>query len=279
MSKIIESLKTKETLSKDAAVSKNANREIRQTRTSRELTQQQLADIYFSATGKNKSSDVPVIIKVVEKPRLASLIPWIIASIAFLITGFSLFSTKRVFVHIRVVDDKAVYARSFPAPAVSSEPVQTIGGRHVMTNVNKISFEEFTYEGAAFLKSSKDAGGLMLVNSSVAPFARAVRHFETPLNLSRAKITFMAKGARGGENVAIALKDGENVQAFYRGKFYPFKGGLTSEWQTAEITPADMTKEFDASTVVSIRFEFGAKDTGNKPGDTVYIKDLQYVSP
>ena len=44
----------------------------------------------------------------------------------------------------------------------------------------------------------------------------------------------------------------------------------TGRWDTA--------KDFDAKNVTSLRFEFGSKDTGNKPGDTVFIKDLQWTT-
>ena len=37
--------------------------------TSHELTQEQLADIYFSSSEKAKRADQPLVIKVIEKPR------------------------------------------------------------------------------------------------------------------------------------------------------------------------------------------------------------------
>ena len=44
-----------------------------------EMTQQQLADIYFSS-GDKPNRDAPMIVRIVEKPSWTNTIPWIIAS-------------------------------------------------------------------------------------------------------------------------------------------------------------------------------------------------------
>ena len=120
---------------------------------------------------------------------------------------------------------------------------------------------------------------LTLINSSVAPFARATLRLDPPSDFSHAKIIFYAKGGRGGENVAFALKDKENIQGFYKGKIYPFPDRLSTSWQKVEIlVPEETAKDFDSRNVTNLRFEFGSKDTGNKPGDMVLVKDLRWVS-
>ena len=270
MSKIIEALKAH-----------TEEKNLKETKTEYELTQQQLADIYFSATGKSaKELPPPLVIKVVEKQGAANLVPWIITSLAFLITAFSLFSTKRIFVDIKVIDEKNPYANRLTAegvppaeeiaPPPASEPVVSASG--------KIAMQDFVFEGAGKLKSTNDKDTLVLVNSSVAPFARANLYLTAPLDLSGQKIVFYAKGQKGGENIAFALKDKENILAFPKGKIYPFPDRLTTGWQKAEIQiDPDTAKEFDARSVTNMRFEFGSKDTGNKPNDTVFIKDLQWV--
>ena len=73
MSKIIEALRVGEHSPKEVRIEKSAH----------ELTQEQLADIYFSATGKPKTAEPPIIIKLIERPRLATYIPWILACLAF----------------------------------------------------------------------------------------------------------------------------------------------------------------------------------------------------
>ncbi len=276
MSKILEALKATAAVAPRFAQDK----EIRVEKSAREMTQEQLAEIYFSATGKPKPVEVPIIIKVIEKPRIASVVPWIITSLAFLITAFSLFSTKRIFVDIKVVDEKSAYVAG-AAPAVppteetqisrEADGLEEGGG-------NVISLQEFIFEGAAYLKSSRDQNLLTLVNSSVAPFARATINFNRALNMHRGKIVFYAKGVKGGENLAIALKDQENNQAFLKGKNYPYPHGLTTAWQKTEIPLSDLSKEFDPKHVSSFRFEFGSKDTSNRPGDTVLVRDLQWFS-
>ncbi len=276
MSKIIEALKAK-----GRALTSNGGqiKEFKTEKSGYELTQEQLADIYFSATGKTKAPEAPIIIKVVERPRLASLAPWFITSIAFLITALSLFSTKRIFIDVKVVDDKTPYSRLATTEAPVSE-ASAEAKKAVFENArgNPLSSQEFVFEGAAYLKSSRTKSGLTLVNSSVAPFARATLYLDPLLNLSHAKIVFYAKGERGGENVAFALKDGDNIQAFHKGVVYPFPYALSTNWQKAEILLTDAAKDFDARNVASLRFEFGSKNTENKPGDTVFIKDLQWIS-
>jgi hypothetical protein len=256
--------------------------EITVERMGHDLTQEQLADIYFSATGKPKNSEPPVIIRVVEKSRSASFIPWIITFVAFFITALSLFSTKRIFVDIQLIDEKNPYLQmsryndeELARDASDKNSASSLGS----FTANKFSVADFNFEGAAYLKSSKDQnGGLTLINSSVAPFARAALTLDPPLDLSRARIVFYAKGGRGGENVAFVLKDKENVQGFYKGKICPFPDRLTSGWQKAEINVSlDTAKDFDPKNVTNLRFEFGSKDTGNKPGDIVFIKDLQWT--
>ncbi len=265
MSKLIESLKAgaKEFSKKQEP----ENGGLQDKKTNYQMTQEQLADIYFSGSEKAKKSEYPMVIKVVEKQRAASLLPWFIASIAFLITALSLFSTKRIFVDIKVIDDRYLASMQNPADEAPGE-----------TSGEKIPLQNFTFEGASKLKSSRSSKSLTLVNSSVAPFARASLRLETPLDLSNSKIVFYAKGSEGGENLSFAVKDRGNILAFAKGTVNPFPQGLTTEWQRAEIPLLEVEKGFDPRNVSSLRFEFGAKDTKNKPGDTVFVRDLQVVS-
>ncbi|MBI3316247.1 MAG: hypothetical protein HYZ87_04665, partial [Candidatus Omnitrophica bacterium] len=142
---------------------------------------------------------------------------------------------------------------------------------------NRIVIQNFIFEGAAKLKSSKDNTILTLVNSSIASFARASVTFDPPKNLSESKLVFYAKGGKGGERLAFALKDRNNVMAFDKGKAYPFPDGLTTRWQKAEVALTETSKQFEDRKVSALRFDFGTKDTENKPGDTIFIKDLQIV--
>ena len=267
MSKIIEALRVGDHPPKEVRIEKSAH----------ELTQEQLADIYFSATGRPKTAEPPIIIKLIERPRLATYIPWILACLAFAATLFSLFSTKRVLVDIKVLDEKSAYIHGLDRRSLDEERAPSKDDRTAVSNGFPVA--DFIFEGAAYLNSSKDKNGLLtLINSSVAPFARASLRLDTPLDLSNAKLIFYAKGGRGGETVAFALKDEENVQGFYKGKIFPFPDRLTTGWQKAEIVMGqDTAKDFDVRRVTNLRFEFGAKDTGNKPGDLILIKDLQWV--
>ncbi len=242
----------------------------RPVKTDYEMTQEQLAEIYFSAAEKKPQSPPPMIIKVIERPGIASVIPWIITSIAFLITAFSLFSTKRVFVDIKVIDEKSGYFASAEPPAAVVEPEAPVD-----PGATEVSMRGAMLEGAGRLKSEFSNEGLMLVNTSVAPFARASVQM-APTDLSDRKIVFYARGVRGGEKLGFSLKDKNNNSAFERGKVYPFPDGLSTEWRRAEIPLEGTAKEFNPRKVISMRFEFGS-NVDNKAGDTVYVKDLRIV--
>jgi hypothetical protein len=246
-------------------------------KTTYQLTQEQLAEIYFSGSGdKPKQSELPLIIKVVEKPKLWTLAPWIIACAAFLLAAFSVFSSKRIFIDIQVVDDGRSWRSSQAADQESNAQPTASEPFEEESFLNKIlPYKLFSFEGAAKLKSIKDDSGLTLTNSSVAPFARASLVFPKPISMSGTKITFSARGQRGGERLAFALKDRDNVLAFDKGKMFPFEKPLTNTWQKTEIVIAETSDGFDQLNVQSLRFEFGAKDTQNKPGDTIFIKDLK----
>ena len=243
-----------------------------------ELTQEQLADVYFSSQEKRKKADAPIVLRIVERPGAASLIPWIITSVAFLITAFSLFSTKRIFVDIHVVDEKHPFFRSTEAGGApqAHEGFQSAGPSETLEG-QRLSMRSAVFEGAAKLSSTSDKTSLVLVNSSVASFARASLAPEVPLDLTQAKVVFYAKGNEGGENLAFALRDKGNVQAFGKGKIYPFPDGLTTDWRRAEIPLKDAVQGFNAKNVTGLRFEFGG-NVRNKPGATVFVKDLQVVS-
>lgn len=271
MSKLIEALKTggREFTSRQTT-------EAAPKKTDHQMTQEQLADIYFSASDSKQRKQLeapPVIIKVVERQSLASLIPWIITSIAFLITAFSLFSTKRIFVDINVIDEKSPIFSQWKETEESPDHQQA---EEEISTAGKISMKSAFFEGASKLKSTADKNSLVLVNSSVSPFARATLRLNPSADLEGMKIVFYAKGTRGGEALAFALKDEDNVLAFHKGKVTPFPEGLSREWQRVEIHASDAVSEFDKNKVIGLRFEFGT-NLDNKPGDTVFVKDLQFV--
>lgn len=240
-----------------------------------EATQEQLAEIYFSSGASERARPAelpaPTVIKVIERPAPSNLIPWIIASVAFLITAFSLFSTKRIFVDVRVIDEDHPMAvsRYEERTAREDEPAPPVG--------QMVPIRNAVFEGAAKLKSSSTREGLSLVNSSVSPFAQASVRFDPPRDLTGAKVVFYARGTRGGERLGFAMKDRDNVLAFAKGKIFPFPDGLTTEWQRAEVPLSAVLREFNAKHVVSFRFEFGT-NVQNRAGDAILVKDLQILS-
>ena len=274
MSKIIEALRESvaDSQKKDTGSSGIA----RNKKTDHELTQEQLADIYFAGPEKVKKSDYPTVIKVIEKSRSPLFLPWLITLAALTFTAVVLYSGKRVFIDVKVLNSRAATLVS-PENMPLKNPEGNDGASEELKLGDKLSVKNLTFDGAAKLRSTKDKNSLVLVNSSVAPFARAVLQFDTPVDLSGTKIVFYARGLRGGENIAFALKDKGNVSAFIKNKIYPFANALTTDWQRADILLFNVAKDFDIKNTVSLRFEFGSKDTDNKPGDTILIKDIQVV--
>lgn len=269
MSKLMDALK--------ASSRERETKEATNAKTEYEAIQEQLANVYFPEE-KGRKSDYPMIIKVIEKKGVSSAIPWIVASIAFLITALSLFSTKRVFIDVHVIDDGHPYVAAFQRePAAEAEPTPPENPtRDESIGPEGLALRGAVFEGASKLKSSAERNLLTLVNTSVAPFARAAIALPQPVNLSGYKIVFHAKGARGGENVAFALKDRENVLAFPKGKIFPFPGALTTDWQKAEITLDEAVGAFNEKNVTAMRFEFGS-NVQNRPGDTIFVKDVRIV--
>ena len=211
--------------------------------------------------------------------KIASVIPWFITSLAFLITAFSLFSTKRVFVDIHVIDEKNpgfAGGQFWPQAAMPSGIEPKTQEREYYGESEKVFLDDVTFDGAAKLNSTFDRSSMTLINSSVSPFARSTVRFDSPKNLKNGKIVFFAKGSRGGENLGVALKDKGNVLAFEKGKVFPFPQKLTNDWQKAEVPVKNTLQAFDPSQVFSLRFEFGS-NTDNKPGDTIFVRDIQII--
>lgn len=285
MSKIIESLKVhqKNGGPKDAGAKQAVER--KQTSVAAgaaaEATRDKLADIYFNARSRAPqafSSDQPVIIKVVESPRFLSVLPWIIASIAFLMTAFSLFSTKRIFIDINIVDDKNPFIetgradrRDYPSPPSSlTSDAQADGQVH-------LPLKQFRFEGAGSQQSSAEKAGLRLVNTSIASFSRATLQLVEPIDLSGRKLVFEARGVNGGESLGVAFKDSGNVSAFAKGRIFPYSDGLSTEWRKAEIVLVDTVPGFRSDRISAIRFDYGQRDAGNRPGDIILVRDLRVM--
>lgn len=242
-----------------------------------DLTQEELANIYFASGQKPRNPELPMVIKVIERQGAASVIPWVIASLAFLITALSLFTTKRVFVDIKVIDEKHPFFTGAPfLQPVAMPDASKQTEREYYGEAEKVFLDDVTFDGASKLNSTFDRSSMTLVNSSVSPFARATVRFDTPKNLKGGKIVFYAKGSRGGENLGVAIKDKGNVLAFEKGKVYPFPKKLTNDWQKAEVPLRVTLQAFDPSQAASVRFEVGA-NIDNRPGDTVFIKDVQII--
>ena len=280
MSNIIESLK--QSAREFARNNEETGDKPQVVKTNHELTQEQLGDIYFANAEKLKKSDQPLVIKVIERQHGSGIAPWFVSSIALLVMAFALFSTKRIFVDVKVMDDKSLVTSDWQPEGRANASSPDLFGSSVWRasaspDWERLPVEDFVFEGAAKLNSSKNGNQMTLANSSVAPFAKASVQFTQPVDMSSSKLVFYARGQRGGENIVIAVKDRDNHLAFNKGKYYPFPEGMTGEWQRAEVALDGAPTDFNPRYVTNLRFEFGTKDANNRPGDLVMIKDLRMV--
>lgn len=278
MSNIIESLK--QSAKEFARNNEEAGDKPQVIKTNHELTQEQLGDIYFANADRLKKSDQPLVIKVIERPHGSGIAPWFVTSIALLLMAFALFTTKRIFVDVKVIDDKSLVTSDWQPETrnAASDPFgSSVWRASAAPDWERLPVEDFVFEGAAKLNSSKNGSQMQLANSSVAPYAKANVQFNQPVDMSGSKIVFYARGQRGGENLVVAVKDKDNHLAFNKGKFYPFPEGVTNEWQRAEVVLEGAQTDFNPRYVTHLRFEFGTKDANNRPGDVVLVKDLRLV--
>lgn len=88
-------------------------------------------------------------------------------------------------------------------------------------------------------------------------------------------LDLLVRGAVGGEQVRIGLRNAQNVEKYISvGDLLP--GGLTSEWQWVQVPLRNFAPQMDLSALTSLSFFF-AHDDGNSQG-RFYVKELRLTS-
>ncbi|MCA9396598.1 MAG: hypothetical protein KC649_05455, partial [Candidatus Omnitrophica bacterium] len=222
MSKIIETLQKQ--MASQAAAEKplrdqDERDRIKKTRT---MTQKQLADIYFrSGTGETQQLPAPTVIHVKEK-KTVNFFPWFISLLALFISIFTLITSKKFEIDIRVIDgaqtkveagSPAVDTKSNPqvsgdaGPILIESPVAENPRQAQALESQEILPMQFRFAGAAVLNSAKDRSHLTLANSTLASLAYAWIEFEPPVNLTSYRLFFEIRGINGGERIELIFKD------------------------------------------------------------------------
>lgn len=258
-----------------------------------QLTQEQIADVYFPGAGTNpRKSDMPMVIRVVE-PRPASYqLPWLITTIALFFCAFALFSTKKVMIDVKIIDEATLQSHpealsqtegSRITPNASeiiplSPKTSLTESKTFKTSPLKILPSQAVFTGSGAVESHAEGDVITLVNSDSHSFAQCAFELDRPIDLSTTKLVFMIKGKRGGENLELVLRDTRNISSLMIGSIKPLSQPLGTDWQKVEMTFNNLEQtSFDLRHVAYFRFEFGSKRAGNRVGDTLFIKDLQFL--
>ncbi len=117
---------------------------------------------------------------------------------------------------------------------------------------------------------------LTLANSSLSDIAYAAIDFRPPQSLAQHKLVFEARGGAGGEKLEIIFKDTGNNSSLNVMRMEPFRSGLSTHWQLAEITMEEAAT-FHRDSIAQMRFEFGSQRTANSPQMTLFIKNIRWV--
>lgn len=237
-------------------------------RTPYEMTQEELGDVYFARSAAAKQLPPPTLIRVVEGRRTYFL-PWAITTLALAFATAALFTSKRLSVEIRVVDDAASLESAATAPAKPNASRAT--GAAIPVPVS-----DFALSAGAGPPARASRGELVISNRAPAGPVYAAAVFRPPFDASRRVLEFEAMGEAGHETVEVILKDARSQTNLNVAPIRPFPRGLATRWQKARVT-VERGEFFDAARIVQLRFEAGADRTGNPVGSTVHIRNVRWT--
>ena len=233
--------------------------------TSHQMTQQELADVYFSGSGKTKPAASPTVIRVIDK-RQSYMLPWIITLATLALASLALFTTKRIAISVNFQDASV----SAPVPEASRA-----SGPQDQARILRLSPADFMSSvPMADGNGSKDI--LNVTNHGVSGGAYAASEFSPTFNATGYVLEFEAKGRSGGEALEVAFRDVRRQSSLNSAPLRPFPMGLTTRWEKARVI-IDKTDSFDATRISQMRFEVGTQRTGNPPDTLVSIRNIRWV--
>jgi len=234
-----------------------------------QMTQQELADVYFARSGKTaKPVPQPTLIRVEDKRR-SYMLPWIVTTLALVICSLALFSTKRVMISIQVYDSDAPIQNS---PSSRSSNVAAAGGSRQV----RIEPDRFGFSAGAESSSLVGKDSVTLSNRANRDQAYAVVDFDPPFNAKGYALQFEAKGEIGGETLEVILSDIRRQSSLNAGAIRPFPTGLTTRWEKAEVR-VPSGAGFDTSRIRQMRLDIGSRRTGNPSNTSIMIRNARWV--
>jgi len=273
MSKIIEALQERIQPTKKSKQPKSS-----ESGKAYEMTQQELADVYFAGSGKKPEKlPAPTIVRVIDKKNRTFFFPWLITTLALLLLTFALFSSKRIWIDVQIIDESVWDTARAPSPRQPPIPHQAVPLTATSPeDVQLLSPLNFRFAGAAVLNSSRERHMLTLMNSSLSGIAYAAMDFKPSVNALQRKLVFEARGKNGGEQLELIFKDADNNSSLNQKRIQPFPTGLSTHWQMAEITIQE-GPAFHANRITQMRFEFGSQRTENESSSALFLKNIQWL--
>ena len=248
-------------------------------RTARHQIHEQLADVYFQSPrhlpeDPQGTFQAPTVVRVVDRSR-SYFLPWVITLAALALSTFTLFSTKRIAIDVRIMDAAAPQPQNAP-PVTAQGSIASSAAQRGIPEVVNLFPSDFIFSGAALLHSSRDKQQLVLTNSSVSGLAYAHAVFNPPFPALGHRLYLEARGLKGGEKFEIVFKDANGNTSLNWKAIVPFADGVTTAWQPAMVD-FEPTRFFDPGTIQQLRIEFGSQRTGNAADATVLIRNLQWI--
>ena len=226
-----------------------------------QATQEELADVYFSRSGKAQPAlPGPTVVRVVDR-RASYFWPWIVTTAALMLTAFALLFSGRVDVNIRMAGEEG---------AAEAPRVLKVTGPAI-----PLASEDFYFSEAASA-NSKTGRELRISGSELPGPVYAALKLNPPFNARDHVLEFEAKGEAGGENVEVLFSDVKRQTSLNQGTLRPFPAGLTTAWQKASVSVTN-AEGFDASRVVLLRIGTGSR-AGSAAAGTVQIRNLKWRS-
>lgn len=278
MSKIIDSLQKRFGTVSESEAPHPSPAASQPGRTARQQVHEQLADVYFQnpkqlAEDPRGAFHAPTVVRVVDRSR-SYFMPWLITLLALALSIFTLFSTKRVAIDVKIIDDAAQIGADSTGIPPSHAAAHLASAS--LPEVVAMNPSDFIFSGAALLQSSKDKQQLVLTNSSVSGLAYAHAVFNPPLAALGKRLYLEARGLNGGEKFEIVLKDSNGNTSLNWKSLVPFEGGVSTEWRSA-IIDFEPTHFFNPDAIQQLRIEFGSQRTANPANATILIRNIQWI--
>jgi hypothetical protein len=216
----------------------------------------EIAETYFGA-----STPAPARKENKNTPKL----PWIVAAIAIIAALALLVSRSNIDIRVRVLSEEA--PSGVIREGVKGRALYLLKGAGINNGLIKETF----FSGDARAYSRLTGSGIVLCNSRGSGWASYTMRFKEPADLTKLDINFIARGAKGGERVGVAIVDAGNRTYRIERDLSP-KMGKEDGVYTVDFSPAK--RILDLANVSEIRFEFGSLTMENGPMATINLSEV-----